>query len=216
VISKKGISLNSRQKPVLLLGLGGHAKVLINILRLRGYDIIGALSPDPLATNVMDVSVIGDDNELGNFNPIDIKLVNALGHLPNSNIREILFKVGKKNGFSFASVIHPSAIVANEVKLGEGVQVMAGAIIEPAVEIGDNSIVNTSACVNHDTTIGAHSHVAPGVVICGGVTVGKGAFIGAGASLLPDANIKDGAFIKAAQLVGPLRLMTSVKGLSRD
>ncbi len=194
-------SLKTNAKPVLLLGLGGHAKVLINMLRLRGRDIKGALSPDPLGAAVLGVPVIGNDSDLESFSPNDIELVNALGHLPNNNIRDTLFKSGKQYGFSFANVIHPSAIIAEDVKFGEGIQIMAGAIIEPAVEIGDNSIVNTGASINHDTIIGVHSHIAPGVVVCGGANIGDGVFVGAASSLMPGTIVNDNTFIKANELV---------------
>lgn len=202
----------SKLKPVLLLGLGGHAKVLINILRLCEREIIGALSLDPVGSEVMGINVLGPDKDISKFKPSDVELVNSVGQLPRDDKRMSLYLDAKEKGFSFSQVIHPAAIVSLDVALGEGVQIMAGAVIEPAVTIGDNSIINTGASINHDTTIGAHSHVAPGVVICGGVTVGKGAFIGAGAYLLPGTNVKDRAFIKAAQIVRSDVSITSHEG----
>ena len=197
----KEILLSFRQKPVLLLGLGGHAKVLINILRLCGREIKGALSQDSVGTKVMDVPVIGNDDELDTYEPNDIELVNALGHLPNNNKREILFKLGKQRGFTFTSVIHPSVIVAEDVKLGEGVQVMAGVILEPAIDIGRDSIINTSVSINHDAKIGQHTHLAPGVLVCGNAYIGDGVFIGSSSSVMPGIIIEDNVFIKANSLV---------------
>jgi sugar O-acyltransferase (sialic acid O-acetyltransferase NeuD family) len=191
----------SKLKPVLLMGLGGHAKVLINILRLREREIIGALSLDPVGSEVMGINVLGPDKDIEKFKPSDVELVNAVGQLPESDIRMRIYINAKNYGFTFVNVIHPNSIIAESVNFGEGVQVMAGAIIEPAVEIGDNSIVNTGANINHDTVIGKHSHLAPGVVVCGNVHIGNNSFIGASSSVMPGAIIDDNAFIKAKALV---------------
>ena len=192
--------MKHKQKPVLLLGAGGHAKVLINMLRLCDREIIGVLSPGLNDTVVAGVKVIGSDEKLIEFNPEEVELVNAVGQLPNDRKRENLYLKGKNIGFIFSSVIHPSAIIANDVALCEGVQIMAGVIIEPGVIVGKNAILNTACSINHDVTIGSHSHIAPGVVICGGVIVGCSAFVGTNATLVPFSEVNNFGFVKAGKV----------------
>ena len=81
-------------------------------------------------------------------------------------------------------ISHVSAAIASDATLGDGAQVMAGAVIQPAARIGRNVLVNTRAVVEHDCVVGDHAHVAPGAVLCGGVSIGESAHIGAGAVIL--------------------------------
>ncbi len=98
-------------------------------------------------------------------------------------VRQSMKGSGRWN-ISFETVIHPSAVIAPEVHIDDGVQVMAGAIVQPGSWLGENVIINTGARVDHDCTIDAHAHVAPGVTLSGNVHVGNGAHIGAGATVI--------------------------------
>jgi sugar O-acyltransferase (sialic acid O-acetyltransferase NeuD family) len=194
-----------KEKPILLIGFGGHAKVLINILSLLGREIIGALSLEPIGTEYLSIKVVGSDENLWQYDPKNIQLVNAIGQLPKNDLRAQIYLDAKAKGFSFANVIHPNAIIAQNVIFGEGVQVMAGAIIEPSVKIFDNVIVNTGANINHDVRIHSHTHVAPGAVVCGDVVIGSHVFIGAAACIVPGVRISDNAFVRANELVCKLK-----------
>jgi sugar O-acyltransferase (sialic acid O-acetyltransferase NeuD family) len=190
-------------KPVIILGAGGHASVLIDTLQQTGPEILGITDPDKTlwGREFMGVDVLGDDDKLLDFHPDRIYLVNALGSVRDTKARCKLFETWKNRGHSFASVIHPQAILAPSVKLGEGVQMLAGAIINPHTRIGVNVIINTGAIVEHDCTIGDHVHLAPGVNIAGNASIGSGTHVGIGSTILQGVSIGDNCLIAAGCVV---------------
>lgn len=184
-------------KPVIILGAGGHATVLLDILQLLGREIQGICDPKLESGSAVKGIPIVSEMELERNAPNDIELVNTIGSVRSLELRIKIFEKYKHLGYTFASVIHPTAILAKEISLGEGVQIMAGAIIQPKASIGDNTIVNTRAVVEHDCDIGSSVHVAPGVILCGGVRVGEGTHIGVGAVIIQNICIGKGALIGA-------------------
>jgi UDP-perosamine 4-acetyltransferase len=189
--------------PVIVLGAGGHAKVLINALQLCSVEILGITDPDPklVGQDILGVPILGTDVELKNYSAEKIQLINGLGSVGLPIARCRLFDECKKLGFSLATVIHPSAVMANDVDLGEGTQIMAGVVLQPGVRLGDNVIINTSASVDHDCRIGNHAHIAPGATLSGDVHVGRGAHVGAGASVVQGVRVGDGSLVGAGSLV---------------
>ncbi len=170
------------QKQTLILGAGGHAAVLLDILRMRQVNIIGILDKSADKNlSLHGVSVVGDDSTIGQYDMEIVALVNGIGSIGDVSLRKSIFQKFKSLGYAFQSVIHPSAIVSKWADLGEGVQIMAGAIVGPDAVIGDNVIINTRAAVDHGCEIGAHVHIAPGVVLSGDVTVGERSHVGTGA-----------------------------------
>ena len=99
------------------------------------------------------------------------------------------------------TVAHPSAVIADDARVGEGSQVMAGVIIGPGTEVGRQVIVNTSASIDHDCVLADGCEVAPGATLCGHIHVGINAFIAAGATILPGVTIGSGAVVGAGSLV---------------
>ncbi|WP_227762469.1 acetyltransferase [Zhaonella formicivorans] len=189
--------------PVIVLGAGGHAKVLIDILRLRGIKILCLIDPK-LATfsNTLNgIRLIDNEDEVLRYQPDEVRLVNGLGSVSDTTKRTHLFQKLKNLGYSFASLIHPSAIIASDVKLAEGVQIMAGAIIQAGSNVGQNAIINTKASIDHDCVIGNHVHIAPGVTLSGGVTVGDRAHIGTGATIIQNVRIGQSSIVGAGALV---------------
>jgi UDP-perosamine 4-acetyltransferase len=190
-------------RPVIVLGAGGHASVLIDALQQTGREIMGITDPDETLWNkdYLGIEVLGDDEKILDIHPDRIELVNGLGSVKTTSARQKLFETWHNKGYSFASVIHPKAIVAPGVKTVEGVQILAGAIINPNVLIGANSIVNTGAILEHDCIIGNHVHIAPGVRMAGGVRVGDGAHIGIGCTILQNLELGDGCVVGAGAVV---------------
>lgn len=184
--------------PVIVLGAGGHTKVLLDTLRACSVAVIGITDSDPAKTGtaVLGVKILGTDNALQEFPPSAVALVNGIGSVGQTETRRALFEKFKRLGYAFASVIHPAAIVAPSARLGEGVQVMAGGIVQPDCAIGKDSIINTGASIDHDCRIGAHVHIAPGVTLSGGVEVGDNVLIGAGST------VKLGVCIGAHSVIG--------------
>ncbi len=189
--------------PVLIVGGGGHAKVLIDTLRLRSARIIGITEADPTkhGTEVLGVRVIGDDKTISEHAPGTLLLVNGIGSVNLPKARKAVFEKYKAKGFTFATIVHPSAVVAPDVVLGEGCQIMAGAVIQPGSRISMNVIVNTKASVDHDCIISDHVHISPGVTLSGGVTVGRMAHIGAGATIIQGVRVGDNCLVFAGSVV---------------
>jgi sugar O-acyltransferase (sialic acid O-acetyltransferase NeuD family) len=189
--------------PVIVIGAGGHAKVLLEALRLLGAPVLGCVSlhAEDHGRLVSGVEVLGADERVEALSPGDVALVNGVGMVSVESRRRAIFERWREKGYSFASVIHPSAVVAGDARLGEGVQVMAGAIVQPGTEVGENSIINSAACLEHDCTVGSHVHVACGAVIAGAVVIGDDAFIGAGATLINNLAVGKGCLVSAGAVV---------------
>ncbi len=172
--------------PVLVLGAGGHAKVLIEALSAASIEILGVVDPDPTLTGmtVQGVPVLGDDREVLKHPNDAVRLVNGLGSIGLPTRRQSLFEQFKAQGYAFATVVHPSAVVATDAQLGEGSQIMAGVVIQPGCRIGMNAVLNTRVSIDHDCCIGDHVHIAPGTVLSGNVSVGKSTHIGTGSTII--------------------------------
>jgi sugar O-acyltransferase (sialic acid O-acetyltransferase NeuD family) len=192
--------MNPDTLPLVLIGAGGHGRVLAALMRATGRSALGVCDPKLVAHAVSrweNLDVLGDDSALNHLPPDRVALVLGVGQLATGTFRERLYASLRARGYGFPALVHPSAWVAPGVVLGEGVQVMAGAVIQPGCEIGENSIVNTRAGVDHDCRIGRNVHVAPGATLCGTVTVEDGAFIGAGATVIQGLNVGKCAVVGA-------------------
>ena len=187
----------------IVLGGGGHARVLIEVLKLRRQEIAGICDPalDPADAGPGALPVLGGDEAVHGYDPRAVLLVNSLGSAGDTAQRRSIFDSFAGASYRFATVVHPDAIVATDAVLGEGAQIMAGAVIQPGTRIGKNSIVNTRASVDHDCRIGAHAHIAPGATLCGGVEIGDGAHVGAGAVVIQGIRIGATATIGAGVTV---------------
>jgi len=189
--------------PVILIGAGGHARVLIEALRLQGRHILFATDDDEglLGTSVSGVRIEGPDGRVLEVPPDSVGLVNAVGSVTAPIDRRRVFEQFVERGYRFEQIIHPTAVLASSVELGEGVQVMAGAVIQPSVIIGPNVLINTRACIDHDCVIEAHVHVAPGVTLSGGVHVHDTVHIGTGATVIQGIDIGREAVVGAGAVV---------------
>lgn len=187
--------------PIVILGAGGHARVLLTALRPSSV-LAGCIGPDaPGPDWPADIPWLGGDDSLERLDPGAVLLVNGIGSIGSTALRRLVFERAKARGFTFAPVVHPQAILAGPVNLGEGAQVMAGAVLQVGVTLGANAVVNTGAVVDHDSWLGAHCHIAPGAVLSGGVRVGEGAHIGTGASVIQGISIGEGALVAAGAVV---------------
>ena len=188
------------QSPIIILGAGGHTKVLIDVLLSQSKILLGITDPDPanLGENILSVPVIGDDYVITAYNHTLIQLVNGVGTITK---RQQLFNTFKSLGYKFASVVHDFAMLSKEIDLCEGVQIMAGSVIQPGSKIGTNSIINSRVSIDHDTIVGSHVHVAPGATISGGVQIGDGVLIGAGATIIQGIKIGSNAIVAAGAVV---------------
>ncbi|AMV71855.1 acetyltransferase [Desulfuromonas carbonis] len=189
--------------PVIILGAGGHAKVLIGAMLATSAVIKGVVDSNTalVGSRILGVPVLGGDDVVAEFNPSQIRLVNGVGSIGLPVLRQRLYERFKILGYDFATVVHPSAVVASDVVIGEGAQVMAGTVIQPGSQIGCNTIINTRASVDHDCIISDHVHISPGVTFSGGVDVGAGSHIGTGATLIQGVSIGRGCLVSAGAVV---------------
>ena len=201
-------TMNAAPTGIIVLGGGGHARVLLDLLALRGLKILAITDPSPpakllefLNRNPSILMLDGDQAVLDKYPPQSVQLVNGLGTIAIDPKRRQLFEKFKGRGYTFATLVHPSAAVASGVDLGEGVQVMAGAVIQTGTSVGPNSILNTRCSVDHDCVISAHVHLAPGVVLSGSVTIGDDVHVGTGSTVIQGVQICNGALIAAGAVV---------------
>ena len=189
-------------RSVIIIGAGGHAKVLAEMLQKSKRHIIGVTDPNKKEGETsFGLNVIGDDEVIKEHDKSKVELVNGIGALPGNNIRWNIAKRFRDLDYTFATVIHPSAIISNDIILKDGVQIMAGCIIQPGVEVGQDSIINTGVILDHDCKIGKSCHIAPGVTLCGGVDVGNGAHVGAGTISLQYKRIGANTIVAAGSIV---------------
>lgn len=191
------------QRPVILIGGGGHARVLIEALRLQGRQILFATDDDEglHGGEVFGVRIEGPDGCVLEIPADSVGLVNAVGSVTAPIGRRRVFEQFVERGYRFEQVIHPTAVLASSAELGEGVQVMAGAVIQPSAIIGPNALINTRASVDHDCVIEAHVHVAPGVTLSGGVHVHDTVHVGTGATVIQGIDIGREAVVGAGAVV---------------
>lgn len=177
--------------------------MLIDSLRLLSVKVLGVTDADEgrLGDLLLQVPVIGSDDELEKYPPESVFLVNGLGSTRVDARRSRLFEYFKEKGYRFADVIHPSSVRASDVALSEGVQIMAGAVIQTGCRIGRNTIINTRASVDHDCSIGDHVHISPGATLSGGVVVQEGSHIGVGASVIQGIRIGRNSLVAAGAVV---------------
>lgn len=192
------------KKNILIVGGGGHSRVLMDAIASTGrFDIKGILDPILKPGTIIDgVKVLGGDDLLSSkYKPSGYVIAIGVGSIRASRTRQELFEKISKMGFEFPAIIHKTAYVSKRSKVSDGAQVFARAVIQPGAVIGENTIINTGAIIEHDAIIGAHSHISPGAVLGGGVRVGSGSHIGLGARVIQGITIGAGATVGAGAVV---------------
>ena len=187
---------------VLVIGAGGHGQVVADILRVQqsaGCDVsfAGYLDDRIHSTRAtLGDLVVGRSGDWSNAG--HDALIVAIG---DNETRRHMFDQVRCGGGRFAIAQHPSAVVADDVQLGQGSMVCAGAILNTGAVIGANTIINTAATIDHHCRIGDHAHIAPGVRLGGDVCVDDGVLVGIGAIVLPGRRIGAWATVGAGAVV---------------
>jgi UDP-perosamine 4-acetyltransferase len=184
---------------VVVLGAGGHAKVVIEILRANGETVDYCVSGTHGAETCVGVSVLEGDEHLPTLRQKGY--CRAFVAIGSNAIRQRVADVVRRVGFQLINAISPHAIISPSVRLGVGIAIMAGAIINAASVIADLVIVNTGATIDHDCRIGRGVHIAPQCTLAGNVIVGEGAFLGTGATAIPRMQIGRRATVGAGAVV---------------
>ena len=193
------------KKKIIMLGAGGHAKVIFDIASITGIKISYIVdNKDQLDPVFSRIKHIMNDEYISNNMPENkFALINGLGVVPGVNkfLRSNIYNYYKKKKYEFLKIIHPKAIIASNVEIENGVNIMAGVVIQTSSIIMENSIINTGVLIDHDCVIDQNVHIAPGAILCGNVRVGKGSFIGAGAKILPGVIIPENSIVKSGTLL---------------
>ena len=188
---------------VVIVGAGGHGKVVLDILqRDRDVNPVGFIDDDKTShgTIIDGLPVLGGINALPDLIPLH-KLDGAIIAIGDNRVRARLFSKLEGLGFKMTRAIHPDALIAHDVKIGEGVVIAAGVVISTGTRIGDNVIINTGVVIDHDNIIEDHTHISPGVNLAGRVTVGKYAHVGLGVTIVEDLTIGENTTIGAGAVV---------------
>lgn len=195
--------VGSMAKKVVVIAGGGHARVVISILKkLKSFKVMGYVDEHD-AGPLLSVKWLGNDKALPELfkNHICKAAVMGVGSIRADSTREKTFKRIKAIGFEFPAVISPAAIINEDVEIGEGVVVLDRAVVNCGARIERGCIINTGAIVEHDAHIGEYTHIASGAVIGGAVRVGKRSFIGSGAAVIQCRKIADDCTVGAGGVV---------------
>ena len=182
-------------KRVIVIGAGGHAKVVASTLLAAGFDIVGFFVTDSespqIATTIFGIPVRGR-------NELDPKVCpNAIIGVGKNDVRK---KLSQQFNFNWISVVHPFSWVHQEVSIGEGTVICAGSIIQPGAKIGSHVIINTKSSVDHDTFVGDFSHISV-AHLAGGATIDEGVFLGLHSAVLPYLHVGAWATVGAGAVV---------------
>ncbi len=181
------------KKKLLIIGAGGHGKVVADIALLNGYSDIAFLDDNLVGTLCAGFPVIGKVEDEGLYSDSCDFFV-AIG---NAEARARI----QRRLLSVVTLIHPKAIVSRRVTIGEGTVVMAGAIINSDTVIGKGCIINTGATVDHDNVIGDFVHIAVGAHLAGTVTIGEKTWIGIGACVKNNISVCEQVMVGAGAVV---------------
>lgn len=202
---------------ILLVGAGGHCKVIISIIKKNDNFEIYGISDEKetlLGQKILDYTISFSEK---NWSDINLYCKNALVAFGNTDIpyqRKKIFKKLKNNNFKLPIIISKDSIIADDVKIGEGTVVMPGVIINAGTVIGKNCIINTGCIIDHDCNIGDHTHIAPGVTCSGGVLIDKLCHIGTGATIIQTITIGSETLVAAgAVVVKNIAKKSRVKGV---
>jgi len=183
-------------KDIIIIGAGGHAKVIADIIEKNGDNLVGFLDDNNDIQNRVifkDKKVIGTTSDIEKYK--DLYFIIGIG---NNVVRK---KISEKYSLNWYTAIHPNAIIANCVSIGEGSVVMAGAVINTYTTIGKQCIINTNSSIDHDNVIGDYVHVSPGATLAGTVTVKDLNWICAGSTIINNVIIEEGNVIGAGAVV---------------
>jgi sugar O-acyltransferase (sialic acid O-acetyltransferase NeuD family) len=180
---------------ILLIGGGGHAKVIIGTLRAAGLDAAAVFDDNPArwGSSVLGTPVLGPVASIPDH-PFRRGIV-AIG---DNRVRRTLAETVSLEWFT---AVHPAAVVDPSVRIGAGTVVFAGAILQPEAVVGDHAVINTGVIIEHDCVVGSFAQVASGGCLAGGVRIGEGAMLGVGVSVIPGVRIGAWTTVGAGSVV---------------
>lgn len=179
---------------VVIIGAGGHGKVVADIALRSGAQVLGFLD-DSREGSVCGIPVLGKTEDYVNYK--DAAFVLAVG---SAAVRRRLAE--SMAGVRWYTAVHPAAVISGlDVTVGEGSVVMANAVVNPGTVIGKHCIINTASVVEHDCVVGDFAHISVGAKLGGTVTVGESTWVGIGAAVKNNVSICPGCMIGAGAVV---------------
>jgi sugar O-acyltransferase (sialic acid O-acetyltransferase NeuD family) len=186
--------------PLVVIGGGGHAKVVLDVLRLDArFRIVGVVDPARVDGQVLEFPVLGGDEILPALRAQGV--TTAFVALGDNRTRQRIGRELRQLGFALPAIVHPTAIISPSARIEAGSVIMAGAKVGPDASVGELAIVNTGAIVEHDVQLGPAAHVAPGCSLAGCVRVGERTLLGVGSVVRPDIRIGDDVVVGAGSAV---------------
>ena len=185
---------------IILLGGGGHCKVVIDNLQISGKNIVGILDDNPefAGSDILGCKIIGGMECLSE---IRVKTDYAVIAVTDPRTRKKLAQKCIEAGLEMTGFIHPSAVISDSATISSTAQICAGTIINPLARIEENVIINTQALIEHDCLIGSFSHIAPSASLLGNVKVGALTMIGASTVVNPNLRIGSSVVVGAGSVV---------------
>lgn len=191
-----------------MVGSGGHARVLQDVLSGLGFELAGFTAPSADGSMLADslttgapIPWLGDDEALRARDAQGIVLVNGVGSARAAALRDSVYAAFVSAGFDFLTIEALEAHVSPSATILAGSQVLRGAIVNTDAVIDENCIINSGAIVEHHNRIGRSVHVAVGATLSGNVTVGAGTHIGANATVIQGVTIGANCTIAAGAVV---------------
>ena len=189
-----------KDESVVIIGSGGHAKVVIELIRAEGkYQIAGCTGLAGGGFVLDNVPILGTDIVLLAVLARGVK--KAFVAIGDNRLRAGLLVHAKEIGFELINAVSPNAVISPSATLGSGIAIMAGAVINASAHIGDGVIINTNATVDHDCFLGNGTHICPGSALAGNVKTGNESFLGTGTCVVPGVRIGNRAIIGAGSVV---------------
>lgn len=182
-------------KQLIIMGASGHGKVVADIAKYNGYSDISFLDDNDFVTECNGYKVLGKVEDYKNY---DCDFFVAIG---NAHVRAKILQELISAGKSIATLVHPDAVIGENVKIDKGTVVMAGAVINPSTTIGEGCIINTCASVDHDNVIGDYVHISVGAHTAGTVKIGNNTWLGIGAVVSNNITVCDNCMVGAGAVV---------------
>ncbi|AAW84639.1 sialic acid biosynthesis protein NeuD [Aliivibrio fischeri ES114] len=194
---------SSESKSLVVIGGGGHASVLVDILRSQQREILAIVSPENISQRRIfsGITHLKNDDDILRFSPDSVNLVNGVGMLPKSGLKRKLNEYFLSLGYTFETVISDSAQVSSFAEIEQGAQVFSGAIIQAGVVIDAHTIINSGVIIEHDCHIGEYNHIAPKATLCGQVTTHSNVYVGANATVIQNITLEQGSIVGAGAIV---------------
>lgn len=189
------------EKPLILVGGGGHCKSVIDVAESAGFAILGILDkPEEFGKSVLGYQVIGTDDDMAKFADKALFIV-TVGQIKYPDLRIKLHRLLVEANCRLATIIAPTAYVSKYASIEEGTVIMHQAFVNADVHIGKGCIINTASIIEHESMIGDYCHVSTGVTVNGGVTIGNYSFIGSQSVINQGVVVGDRAIIGAGSAV---------------